>query len=351
MSEINQGEMTKGLMVQGIFKKFAVILLIVAPIVVGFLALCIGRYMVMPNEVLDVLVVKLGHLDKVLPEVNISVIWNIRLPRIILAALVGMGLAISGAAFQGLFSNPLATPDTLGVAAGSAFGAALGLLVTENMIWVQMIALFFGIVAVGCTYFISKIQGKSTILMVVLGGMVTSAFFQALISLIKYVADPETKLPAITYWLMGSMASTSYHTLAIGAPFIIGGSLLIYLLRWRLNILALSEEEAQTMGFKLQHIRWLVIIGATLITASAVSMCGQIGWVGLLIPHISRMLIGTNHQKVIPMSISLGAVYMIIIDTLARSMTAAEIPLSILTALVGAPFFAYLLRKTGGGWA
>lgn len=331
--------------------QFKLAVLIIAPILIGFFALCLGRYMVTPKEVGDVLLQQVFGMAKEVPDVHLSVVWNIRLPRILLALLVGMGLAVSGAAFQGLFSNPLATPDTLGVAAGASFGAALGILLFENIFVVQLLSVLFGIVAVALTYSISKIKGKSTILMVVLGGMVTSAFFQALISLIKYVADPETKLPTITYWLMGSMASVSYNTLLYGAPLIIVGTIVLYLLRWRLNILALSEDEARTMGYNLQHMRWLVILASTAITASAVSMCGQIGWIGLLIPHISRMLVGTNNQKVIPVTISMGACYMVIIDTVARSASSAEIPLSILTALIGAPFFGYLLRKTGGGWA
>lgn len=329
---------------------FIKILLLVSPIIVGIIALCVGRYVLTLGEVRDVLVNQFINSSVNVPETNISVVCNVRMPRIILAMLVGMGLSVSGAAFQGLFSNPLATPDTLGVAAGASFGAALGLLITENMFAVQIIALIFGLIAVGGTYMISKIQGKTTILMVVLSGMVTSSFFQALISLIKYVADPETKLPAITYWLMGSMASVSYKTIATGIPFILIGVIVIYLLRWRLNILALSEDEAKTMGVKVSRLRWIVILAATLVTASAVSMCGQVGWIGLLIPHISRMLVGTNHKRVVPVSISLGASYMIIIDTFARSIVATEIPLSILTALIGAPVFAYLLRKTGGGW-
>lgn len=331
--------------------KCKVIVLIVLPIIIGFLALCIGRYMISPKEVLDVLLQQFFGMNVEVPDVHLSVVWNVRLPRILLALLVGMGLSISGAAFQSLFSNPLATPDTLGVAAGASFGAALGILLFDSIVVVQMLSIVFGIVAVGLTYSISKVKGKSTILMVVLGGMVTSAFFQALISLIKYVADPETKLPAITYWLMGSMASVSYKVLLGGAPLMLIGIIILYLLRWRFNILALSEDEARTMGYNLQHMRWLVILASTAITASAVSMCGQIGWIGLLIPHITRMLVGTNNQKVIPVSISLGACYMVIIDTVARSASTAEIPLSILTALIGAPFFGYLLRKTGGGWA
>ncbi|MEY8415423.1 FecCD family ABC transporter permease [Tissierella praeacuta] len=335
---------------KGNIKRRLRVLLILMPIVVGFVALCIGRYMVEPKQVIDVLTNQFLGFPEIVEDIDLSVVWKIRLPRIFLSMLVGMGLAVSGAAFQGLFSNPLATPDTLGVAAGSAFGAALGLLLTSNMFLVQIIALIFGIIAVGLTHVISKIKGRSTNLMIVLAGMVTSAFFQALISLIKYVADPETKLPAITYWLMGSMSSISFNALMTGAPFILVGVTILYILRWKLNILALSEDEAKTMGINVTYLRGLVIVASTLITASTVSMCGQVGWVGLLIPHTARMLVGSNNQKVIPVSIGLGSTYMIIIDTLARSATAAEIPLSILTALIGAPFFAYLLRKTGGGW-
>ncbi|SHE46257.1 iron complex transport system permease protein [Tissierella praeacuta DSM 18095] len=335
---------------KGNIKRRLRVFLILMPIVVGFVALCIGRYMVEPKQVIDVLTNQFLGFPEIVEDIDLSVVWKIRLPRIFLSMLVGMGLAVSGAAFQGLFSNPLATPDTLGVAAGAAFGAALGLLLTSNMFLVQIIALIFGIIAVGLTHAISKIKGISTNLMIVLAGMVTSAFFQALISLIKYVADPETKLPAITYWLMGSMSSISFNALMTGAPFILVGVTILYILRWKLNILALSEDEAKTMGINVTYLRGLVIVASTLITASTVSMCGQVGWVGLLIPHTARMLVGSNNQKVIPVSIGLGSTYMIIIDTLARSAIAAEIPLSILTALIGAPFFAYLLRKTGGGW-
>ena len=327
------------------------LLVVIAPILTGFIALGIGRYMVEPKQVIEVLLSQIIGIPERVEEVNLSVVWNIRLPRVMLAILVGSGLSISGAAFQGLFSNPLATPDTLGVSAGAAFGAALGLLLTSNMMAVQLIALAFGLLAVAITHMISSLKGKTTLLMIVLGGMVTSAFFQALISLIKYVADPETKLPVITYWLMGSMTSVSFSSLRAGAPFIIIGVSILYLLRWRLNILTLSEDEAKAMGINVTYLRWGVIVASTLITASAVSMCGQIGWVGLLIPHIARMIAGNSYTKVIPISIGFGAAYMVIIDTLARSATAAEIPLSILTALVGAPFFAYLLRKTGGGWS
>jgi iron complex transport system permease protein len=279
-----------------------------------------------------------------------SVIIRIRLPRILLAILCGSGLAVSGAAFQALFTNPLATPDTLGVAAGTSFGAALALLLKLPALGVQVVALVFGLSAVLISYSISKIKGRATIIMIVLSGIIIASMFDAFVSLIKYVADPEDQLPAITYWLMGSLARISYQGLAMGAPFITAGIAAIFVLRWKLNILSLNEDEARSMGVHVKILRLCVIAAATMITGSAVAMCGQIGWVGLLVPHICRMIFGGNNRRLIPVSMSLGAAFLLIIDTTARAATAAEIPVSILTSTIGAPFFILLLRKTGGGW-
>ena len=329
-------------------KKIA-ILLIVIPIVTALICLGIGRYSISVSETIEVLLDGLKGTGS--GDMKYTVIFNVRLPRILLAILVGSGLACAGAAFQGLFTNPLATPDTLGVASGASFGAVLALMFDANLIVIQLMALIFGLVACFITYSISKFKGKSSIVMIVLGGMVVSSLFQALVSLAKYVADPQDKLPTITYWLMGSMASASYKTLLLGSPFIIIGIIIIFALRWRLNILSLNEDEAKSMGMNIKFMRVLVIIASSLITSSCVSMCGQVGWVGLLIPHIARMIMGSNNRTVIPFSISMGAIFMLVIDTFARSATSAEIPLSILTAIIGAPFFISLLRKTGGAWA
>ena len=198
------------------------------------------------------------------------------------------------------------------------------------------------------TWNISKVRGKNSIIMIVLSGLVIGALFEAAVSLLKYVADPEEVLPTITYWLMGSLSAANYSTLLIGLPMIAAGALTIYLLRWRLNILALSEDEARSMGVNLRAMRLAVILAATAMTASCVSMCGKIGWIGLLIPHIARMLRGGNNQRIVPACVSLGAVFTLVIDTCSRSLTAAEIPVSILTALVGAPVFISLLRRTRG---
>ena len=287
------------------------------------------------------------------PEIEVTqtmrnVIFNIRLPRVLLSLLAGAGLSVAGASFQGLFSNPLATPDTLGVATGASFGAALGILLGCNMFLTQVCALAMGMLAVAVVYAVSRVRGGANMVMIILGGMVVSSLFSALVSMIKYVADPQDVLPAITFWLMGSLSATNFQTLLLGAPFILAGTAMIFALRWRLNVLSLNEDEAHTLGVNVSLLRVLVILASTMITASVVSMCGLIGWVGLLIPHISRMLFGNDNRRVIPASIGLGAIFMLLIDTLARTVSASEIPVSILTAVIGAPVFIILLRKTGG---
>ncbi|MBT9810190.1 iron chelate uptake ABC transporter family permease subunit [Enterocloster citroniae] len=316
------------------------------PIAVTIICIGIGRYHISPLESLQILVSPLTG-QEVDPQ-GWSVVYHVRLPRIMLALVAGMGLSISGASFQALFSNPLATPDTLGVATGASFGAVLALLFTRNVFVVQLAALAMGLAALAGTCMISRLNGKSSILMVVLGGMVVSSLFQALVSLVKYVADPDEDLPAITYWLMGSMSRATYQGLAVGIPLILLGVALLFLLRWRLNILSLQEDETRALGIDVRKLRIMVMAASTLVTASCVSLCGQVGWVGLLIPHVARMLYGSDNRKIIPVSMGLGSAFMVVIDTASRAATAAEIPVSILTAIIGAPFFIILLRRTGG---
>ena len=198
---------------------------------------------------------------------------------------------------------------------------------------------------------ISSRGGRNSLFMLILAGVITAAMFEALLALLKYVADPNDTLPTIVYWLMGSLTSSSYETLAWGAPLIVLGGAILWALRWRLNVMSLSEIEAKSLGTDVQKMRWVVIFAATLVTAATVSLAGIIGWVGLVIPHVARMLVGSNHSALIPACISIGAMYLLVIDTVARTATAAEIPLSILTAIVGAPFFAYLLKRAKGGWS
>lgn len=321
-----------------------------------FVVFCIGlawgRY---PIEIGDVLSV-LGHalglpVTKDWPPVLDAVVMQVRLPRVLAAMLIGGGLSVSGAAFQGLFRNPLVSPYVLGVASGAGFGAALGILLWSTPWVIQSSAFCFGMIAVGAAWIMSRLYRASGTMIIILAGVVVGAFFQSLLSLVKYMADPDDKLPMIVYWLMGSLASITMDDLysvllPIGAC-IIG----LMLVRWKLNVLTLGDEEARTLGVEAGRLRFGVVVAVTVITASAVSISGIIGWVGLVVPHLARMLVGPDYRRLIPASLALGACYLVLIDGLARNLTAAEIPLGILTATVGAPFFAVLLGKGRTGWA
>lgn len=315
----------------------------IATLFLALIALCLGQYTIALQDVIKVLT--LQEVDLANAE---TVIFNIRIPRILVSLIVGSGLAAAGASFQALFSNPLATPDTLGCANGASFGAALGILLGLNALGIQISALIFGILAVVLVFVFTRYRHANQIMMIILGGMVVSSLFSALVSLVKYVADPNDVLPVITFWLMGSFSNSTVRSLYTGVPMIILGMMILYLMRYRMNALSLKEEEAASLGINVRKNRMIVIIASSLITASVVSMCGVVGWVGLLIPHISRMLFGNNHTKVIPGCIVFGALFMLVIDTIARCMYQAEIPVSILTAIIGAPVFLLLLRKTGG---
>ena len=322
------------------------IILPLLPLLMVLAALCIGRITVTPADLFRSLAFHLfgGEVPSALAE---SVLWNMRLPRILLALLAGGGLSAAGCAFQSLFSNPLATPDTLGVASGASFGAALGLLLDLDLIGVQLISLLFGAAAVALAWLAGKgrRQGLGGL---ILAGILIGSLFSSLVSLVKFAADPETKLPSITYWLMGSLGSAGYGSLALGAPLILGGVLTLLLLRWRLNLLPLDEDEARASGTNLHALRAVTVFCATAITASCVSMCGQVGWVGLLIPHFCRMKFGSNQLSLLPASVLTGAAFLVFVDTAARSLSPAEIPVSILTAIIGAPFFLLMMRRSGG---
>ncbi|WP_333593883.1 iron ABC transporter permease [Anaerospora hongkongensis] len=328
--------------------KFIWITVLAVLLITFFVSLFVGRYIISPYEVSGILLD--GLLGEAGDGMEYSVVWNLRLPRTLLNCFVGAGLAVAGGAFQGIFRNPLVSPDVLGVSSGAAFGAALGILLSGMNHLATVMALLFGIASVFMTYTLSKLRGESSTLSLVLSGMIISAVFSALISLIKYVADPYDKLPAITYWLMGSFASASYSNLQLAGIPIFLGTVVLLLLRWRINILSLGDEDAYSLGVNPVKTRRVIIIMATLITASCVTVTGVIGWVGLVIPHICRMLIGVDHMKLLPVSCVVGAAFMIIVDLIARTVTAAEIPIGILTALVGAPFFALLFKRAKGDW-
>jgi len=317
------------------------------PIILAFLALCIGRYWIAPLDVYGAFLTFFGFPVESTVE---SVVLNIRLPRIILALLVGGGLAIAGAAFQATFSNPLASPDVIGVSSGAAFGASLGILLFEEMYFVQILAIIFGILAIGITYLFSRLAKNDSVLILVLAGIIVAGFFTAMISLVKYLSDPLLKLPEITFWLMGSLVGADYQKILLALPLLLIGIFLLFMMRWRLNILALSEEEIYSLIHHPRLIRWITILSATFIVSATVSLCGQIGWVGLVIPHVSRLLVGTDNRFSIPAGLSIGACFLLIIDTICRTVSPSEIPLSIMTAAVGAPLFAYLFLSKGKNW-
>lgn len=338
------------LVVSGRLRHWVVPALVVVIVACATGAIMVGRYQVSLADIVAAFRARLGAGPAVSPRID-SVVFNLRVPRVIVAVLIGAGLSAAGASFQSLFSNPLATPDTLGVAAGTCVGAVAALLLDWNLLGVQAMAMALasGLGTVLFTTSISRSRtGGFNVITLVLGGVIVSALANAVLSLLKLTADPTSQLPEITYWLMGSLAAVSYGQIALGAPFIIGGAIVVLALRWQLNILALSDDEARAAGVNVPLLRALLVVASTAITASVVSMCGQVGWVGLLVPHIARMLCGSNNRALIPVSLLLGSALMIVIDTLARTLTASEIPISILTAIIGAPFFIVLLRRTGG---
>ncbi|MGH8228733.1 MAG: FecCD family ABC transporter permease [Steroidobacteraceae bacterium] len=324
--------------------------MLVVPLALLYASLFVGRFPVSPGDVAHILMAHVLPLARDRAGPVATIVLQIRLPRAIMAMLIGAGLSISGAAYQGMFRNPLVSTDILGVTAASGFGAALALLMSSDVLQMQLLSFAFGLVGVALTYLLARVYRSTPGLMLVLSGVVVAAFFSALLSGAKYVADPESKLPAITYWLLGSLNAASVRGLEMIALPIVAGSIGLLLMSWRLNVLAMGDEEARSLGLRTEWLKGGVIVCTTLITAAAVSACGMVGWVGLVIPHVGRMLVGPDHRRLLPASLSIGAAYLLVIDDIARTATAGEIPLGILTAVVGAPFFGYLLRKTGGSW-
>ncbi len=325
-------------------------LLVALPLALLYASLFVGRFPISPIDVARILFAEVFPITPDWSKSAETIVLQIRLPRAVMAMCVGAGLSISGAAYQGMFRNPLVSTDILGVTAASGFGAAVALLLSRGALELQLIAFAFGLAGVALTYRLARIYQTTPVLMLVLSGVVVAALFSALLSGAKYVADPESKLPAITYWLLGSLNAASIKELTMVLPPIAVGSAGLLLVRWKLNVLAMGDEEARSLGIETEWLKGIVIVCTTLITAAAVSVCGMVGWVGLVIPHVGRMLVGPDHRLLLPATLSIGASYLLFIDDIARTATAGEIPLGILTAIVGAPFFGYLLRRTRGTW-
>ena len=314
-------------------------LFIALPVVCGMLCLSVGRMSIPVDEIFASLA------GEDIGRQHYAVLWSMRLPRLLLAALVGAGLSVSGCVFQSMFANPLATPDTLGVASGASFGAALALLLGFGFFGVQASAFLFGVLAVVLTCLMGRGETRGTM---ILAGIMVGSLFSALVSFVKFAADVESQLPAITYWLMGSLSSAGFQSLRLGAPAIFVSCVVLLLLRWKLNLLPLSDDEARTFGTNITRLRVIAIICCTAMTASCVAMCGQVGWIGLLVPHVCRLLFGQSHARLLPACMGFGAAFLMVVDTAARTISSAEIPVSILTAIIGTPIFIAILHRKRG---
>lgn len=318
--------------------------------VVAALALCalsIGPYSIPLDQTAAILASNFIAIPQTWSNMAGNVIMEVRLPRILGALLVGAALAVAGGAYQGIFRNPLVSPDLLGVSSGACIGAAAAILAGAGAIAIQGGAFAGGIVAVACTVSIPKLLKRDSTITLVLSGIIVGGFCGSILGIIKYLADPETELPEIVYWQMGSLAKVDYGTLMFVAPVIIASIAVILAMRWRINILSLGDREAKALGVNLKLERGIVILFATLLTASAVSLAGTIGWVGLVIPHLARFVIGPNASRSLPVACLMAAGFMLIVDTLAR-ITGIEIPLGIITGFIGTPFFIVLLARQKG---
>lgn len=281
-----------------------------------------------------------------------TVLFGVRLPRVLAAVMVGASLAAAGAAYQGLFRNPLVSPDILGVSTGAGLGAVLGIFLSLPVALIQLSAFAFGLLTVALVYVIgSMVRGREPTLVLVLAGVVVGSLAGAAISLMKVLADPYDQLPAIVFWLLGSLASIRSGDVLSSAPLVLLALVPLVLLRWRINVLSLGDEEARSLGVEAGRLRFIVVVAATLMTASVVAISGVVGWVGLVIPHLARMLVGPNFDRLLPASMLMGGGYLLIVDTLARTIAPIEVPLGILTAIVGAPFFLWLLARGREGWS
>lgn len=323
----------------------SVLILLTVLMAAGLLALCVGRYPIAPATVLKILVSHLLPLDADRIDLPARIVWLVRAPRVILAAACGAGLALGGAALQGMFRNPLVSPQILGVSSGAAFGGAIAIVFGLAGFALIGVSFACGCAALAIVGLLARVDGHSDTASVLLTGIVVGALFTALVSLVQFLANPDSSLPAIVFWLMGSFAATTWTRAATAGPALALGMMLLWLLRFRINVLSLGDDDARALGVAVERDRWLVFMAVALIEGATVSLAGLVGWVGLVVPHAARLLVGSDQRVLLPVSALLGASYLLLIDTLARSATSAEIPLGVLTAIVGAPFFALLLRR------
>jgi iron complex transport system permease protein len=327
-----------------------ILVLFILLVIIAVFSLSLGQYELSVSEIINFFLYKIGigTIDNV--QLMQNIIIEIRFPRIVSSILIGASLAISGVAFQSMFKNPLVSPGILGVLSGASFGAALGMIFFKEFLLIQASSFVFGIAAVFIALFISMFNKQNQLILLILGGVVSSAFFSSMLSITKYMADPYDELPAIVYWMMGSLALIDKQTIyVVSIPILLGIFLMIFLSKY-LNILSLGDEEAKSLGINVKLMRFVIILIATFISAFTVVLAGMIGWVGLVIPHIARLLFGSNNIIIVPISALLGGIYLLIIDNISRTMFSVEIPIGILTSLIGIPFFAYALKNVKKGW-
>ncbi len=330
------------------FAASAAVALLLAAIIAAF---AIGRFPIAPGDLAALVWAKLAGGAHGLPPAAETVLFQIRGPRVLAALMVGAALAAAGAAYQNLFRNPLVSPDILGVSSGAALGAALGIFLSLDLWWIQSFAFAFGLCAVAAVYLVGQaVRGHDPILVLILAGVVIGALLGSVLALLKYLADPYNQLPAITFWLLGSLAATNPDDIATTLAPVLVGLVPLWLLRWRINLMALGDEEAKALGIDVTRVRLVVIGSATLMTAAVVSISGIVGWIGLLVPHFARLLAGPNFARLLPVSVLLGAAFLLLVDTLARTMARIEVPLGVLTAFIGTPFFIWLLATARRSW-
>ncbi len=327
------------------------LLILLAALAAAFLySFLVGRYDLSVGLVWDILRAQVMNVPAYWEKTLETVVIQVRLPRICCAILVGGALSVSGASYQTLFKNPMVSPDLLGVSAGAGFGAALCMLQNGHWWQIQMSAFLFGLIAVAAAYLIGRLFGQNNITVLVLAGVVVSSVFQSLLSIIKTLADTDNALPSITFWLMGSLGKADNTDLLVILPATIGSLILIFLFRHQIDALAAGEDEATTMGVNVQVVKLVVVATSTMMTVCAVSICGIIGWIGMVVPHIARILVGANYSRLVPISFVIGGIFLLLIDNLIRGSIGVDLPLGVLTSLIGTPVFVVLLARAKKVW-
>jgi iron complex transport system permease protein len=327
-----------------------ILLLAVALVCAVLVSFLLGRYFASPAGVADE-VARLFRGDAAADPKLATALFNIRFPRLIIVVLVGMALSVAGASYQGMFKNPLVSPDLLGASAGAAFGACLAMLLNLSGEFIQIFAFISGLAAVGLVLLLNKVVRGDALLGLILGGILIGTLFSSGTSIIKLVADADDKLPAITFWLMGSFAgAVNDDVLPVFIPMVIG-FVLVLTQSWNLNAMSFGEDEARTLGVSTQRTRTMVILGATLLTASSIAVAGVIGWIGLVVPHLTRSLVGPNYRTLLPTTMLTGAIFLLVVDNFARLLYSVEIPIGLLTSIIGVPFFVVIYRKNLRGWS